>query len=325
MFKKTASLLLVILLLIGTLLIAVVSASAADTDTATEAATDTATEAATEQEAIADPSPTANVIYFDPVASGWQDYDTIGFHIWEIDDDAFKGYFWGEKKQKGAPASDGRWYYDLDAADLTIRQGKQYGVIFYAINDGVIAQQTYNLIFGTACIGKTAACEGTIYENPEDSHKTTQAAFWENSIDPKVYGPELQISSIGTVVGTCCPASTTPYELFVDFLHNTLQNARIYSDKSDQKLLDDIGAAIGLTRSDVEKAINENGVKVDWDREKSTLPDDEKPTEAATAAPQSDDVPKSPQTGTDATVVILMMIAAAAGFCIASKKLRKSR
>lgn len=324
MFKKATSLILVALLLIGTLAVSMIAASAADTDADTDVATEAVTESATEGNA--DPSPNANVIFFDPTGSGWEDFDAIGFHVWEIDDDAFNGYFWGEKKQKGSKASDGKWYYDFDAAQLTLREGKQYGVIFYAIKDGATAQQTYNLIFSTECFGKTASCEGTIYENPEDSHKTTQAAFWEDGVDATVYGPELQITSIGNVVGTCCPASTTPYELFVNFLHNTLQNARIYSGKTDQQLLDDLGNALGMTRSDVEKAIDENGVDVKWDREKSSLPDDAPPVEAPTSAETvSPDTPKSPQTGADATpIVILTVLAAAAGVCIASKKLRRS-
>ena len=325
MCKKVTSLLLVMMMLIGILALSAITAGAEDVE-ATESATDAATNAATDapEPVIADPDSSVKVIYFDPTGSGWEGYEKIGFHIWEIDDDAFKGYFWGDEKQFGAQASDGRWYYDLDAAKLTIKKGKQYGVIFYAVVDGKPENQTYNLIFGTECIGKTAACEGTIYENPENSEKTTQAAFWEKSIDATVYGPELQISSIGTVVGTCCPASTTPTELFENFLHNTLQNARIYSGKTDQALLDDIAAALGLSRSDVEDAINENGLDVDWDREKSSLPDDGKEEETAAPTEAPKDVPKSPQTGADMTVIVmLLLLTAAAGIVIAGKKLHQ--
>ncbi|MBR1533448.1 MAG: hypothetical protein IJ639_03720, partial [Ruminococcus sp.] len=170
MFKRITALLIIAMLLAGMISVTVITASAEETEAATEEATQAATEA--EIAETADPSPTANVIYFDPVGSGWVEYDAIGFHIWSIDDAAFNGYFWGEKSQKGALASDGRWYYDFDAAKLTIQKDKQYGVIFYAIKDGAVTTQTYNLIFGSECIGKTAACEDTIYENPEDSHKT---------------------------------------------------------------------------------------------------------------------------------------------------------
>lgn len=323
MYKKATRLFLIMILLIGILSLSSITAGAEDVGS-TEPSTESATETPTTQ--IADPDPSAKVIYFDPNGSGWEGYEKIGFHIWEIDDDAFNGYFWGDEKQFGAQASDGRWYYDLDAAKLTIKKGKQYGVIFYAVVDGKPANQTYNLIFGDPCIGKTAACEGTIYENPENSEKTTQAAFWEKSIDATVYGPELQISSIGTVVGTCCPASTTPYKMFEDFLHNTLQNARIYSGKTDQALIDDIAAALKLSRFDVEEAIIENGLDVEWDKNKSSLPDDGSeetvaPTEKATEAEK--DTPKSPQTGADMTVIVMMLMLAAAGIIISGKKLRQ--
>lgn len=319
MCKKAISLILVVMMLIGIIALSAVTAGAEDIDV-TEAATEAATEAPAPE--ASDPAPDAKVIYFDPDGSGWEGYEKIGFHIWEIDDDAFKGYFWGDEKQFGAQASDGRWYYDLDAAKLTIKKGKQYGVIFYAVVDGKPTNQTYNLIFGDACIGKTAACEGTIYENPENSKKTTQAAFWETGIDATVYGPELQISSIGTVVGTCCPASTTPYQMFENFLHNTLQNARIYSGKTDQALLDDIAAALGLSRTDVENAIEENGLDVDWDRDKSSLPDDSQQEETAAPTEAPKDVPKSPQTGADMTLIVMLLMLAAAGIVIAGKKVK---
>ncbi len=328
MLKKVIGIFLAVLLIAA---IPMISAHAEETLPSTEPATGDVTEAATEAvpepstEAVIAPADGANVIYFDPEGSGWKDYEAIGFHIWEIDDDAFTDYSWGSRQQVGKQAPDGRWYYDLDAAKLKIRKGKQYGVIFYAIENAVPTSQTYNLIFGSDCIGKTAACEGTIYENPENSHKTTQAAFWEKGVDPKVYGPELQISSIGTVVGVCCPASTTPLDMFVDFLHNTLQNARIYAGKSDQQLIDDIGAALGLKRDEVEEAIIETGLDIDWDFDKSHLPyeakeveETEQPTEVS-----DDNVPKSPNTGGDAALYILIVLAAAAaGLFLSVKKLR---
>ena len=279
------------------------------------------TESATEAPASV---PGENTIYFDTEGSGWTDYDVIGFHIWAINDDTFVGYNWNEPQQEGKPGTDGKWFYDLDAAGLKLIKGKQYGVIFYAKKNGEAGNQTYNLIFGTPCIGHTAACEGTIYENPENSNKTTQAAFWDGKIDPAVYGPELQISSIGTVVGTCCPAGSTPYLLFENFLRNTLQNARIYANLSDQELLDNIAEGLGLSRTEVEEAVIESGMEIEWSRENSTLPDDKEPSSEEAAEAADDSTEKSPKTGGNSVVIVtLLMLTAAAGIILARKQLSK--
>ena len=214
----------------------------------------------------------ANTISFDANATGWRNYDYIAFHIWAIDDNSFSGYDWGGKRQRGKDDDgDYVWTYDLDAAGLTIQPGCQYCVIFYSSTGA----QTYNLLFGSECLGHTAYCDGTTYENPEDSNKTAQAAFWSGGIDSSVYGPELKISSIGTVVGTCCPSNTTPYKMFVEFLINTLSNARQFSGKDDQTLIDDICKGLGIGKVDCKKAIAETGVSVAWDESKSSLAGDE--------------------------------------------------
>lgn len=323
MLKRIFSLTVVLILAMSLTALAVHAEETEPTEAFVEEVTEAPTDDVAEVAPI-EPVAGANSIFFDPAGSGWEGYDVIGFHIWEIDDDTFVGYNWGDKEQQGTLDLDGKWFYDLDAANLKVRKGKQYGVIFYAKKADEVTDQTYNLIFGTPCIGHTAACEGTIYENPENSQKTTQAAFWDNEIDPAVYGPELQISSIGTVVGTCCPAGMTPYELFENFLHNTLQNARIYAGKDDQQLLDDTAAGLGLSRSEVEKAIIENGLAIEWVKEKSTLPDDSVDV-ALTATESADNEPteKSPKTGNSSVVLLIscMMIAAAAGIILARKQL----
>ena len=179
---------------------------------------------------------------------------------------------WGGKKQNGTNEGDGIWSYDTTKVG-TIKPGCQYAVIFYAKKSSAASgQQTYNLLFGSDCLGKTAVCDGTIYENPEDSNKTTQAAFWGGDTDPSLYGPQLMVTSIGNVVGTCCPASITPFGLFEFFLNERLANARAFSDKDDQALIDDAAAALGLELEDVVTALEETGVAVEGDEDASPLP-----------------------------------------------------
>ena len=208
------------------------------------------------------------IISFDTNTAGWGSFNWVAFHIWAIDDEDFTGFDWGAKKQRGSDEDgDGVWSYDLAAAGLELKEYCDYAVIFYNDNGA----QTYNLLFGMECYGHTASCDGIVYENPEDSNKTTQAAFWEG-IDPNEYGPELKITSIGNVVGTCCPISTSVFEMFTNFINNTMDNARTYSGRTDQEIIDNIAIGLELTLEEVVELFNENSFDVVWDAEASTVP-----------------------------------------------------
>lgn len=297
MFKKFLSLALVLMLVMGMAAIAAsaaqveISENAADTPAAVgaEGAADTGADGGAETGAD-------SKIYFDTNGTGWNNFDLIAFHIWAIDDDSFTGFDWGGKKENGTDEGNGIWSYDIASKIAPLQDGKQYCVIFYSKIGGSAAMQTYNLLMGTPCLGKTAACDGTTYENPEDSNKTALAAFW-GGVDAATYGPELKITSIGNVVGTCCAASTSPYAMFVDFLTNTLPNARTFSGKDDQKLLDDTAAALGLGQDLIKKAIAETGADVKWEEAKSEAPSESDPE--ATQKGDGTQDPEAPATDGD--------------------------
>ncbi|WP_405343780.1 dockerin type I repeat-containing protein, partial [Ruminococcus sp.] len=113
--------------------------------------------------------------------------------------------------------------------------------------------------------------------------KKTIAAFWRD-MDATKYGPVLQISSIGNVVGTCPEAGKTPESIFTDFLTvvdsetgtTTYANAYHYmvesGRKTDQQLIDDIGAGLGLNKDQVQAAFTDNEVETTWSYDASTLP-----------------------------------------------------
>ena len=184
---------------------------------------------------------------------------------------------WGGKKLNGTDEGDGIWSADPAAKGMDIKEGEQYKIIFTGAGN-----QTYDLIFDTTCYGHVAYCDDTIYENPVDSSKQTRAAFWKD-MDATKYGPVLQISSIGTVVGTCPEEGKTPLTIFEDFLTNTLANARTYmvdtGKKTEQQLIDDIGEGLGLTKDDVAASIASTDTESTWSADASALP--------AAAAPET--------------------------------------
>ena len=161
-------------------------------------------------------------LYFDLSSTGWElgAKDKVGFYVFS--NEHGEELPWGGKKLNGTDEGDGIWSYDPAAKGMNIIPGEQYKIIFTGAGN-----QTYDLIFDTTCYGHVAYCDDTIYENPVDSSKQTRAAFWKD-MDATKYGPVLQISSIGTVVGTCPEEGKTPVTIFEDFLTNNLANARTY-------------------------------------------------------------------------------------------------
>ena len=247
---------------------------------ATTAPETTAPETEATEAAPTEPAPEldSTKLYFDASTTGWElgSKDKIGFYVFGKDGELLP---WGGKKLNGTDEGNGLWSYDPAAKGMDIKEGEQYKIIFTGAGN-----QTYDLIFDTTCYGHIAYCDGTEYENPVDSSKKALAAFWKD-IDAAKYGPVLQVSSIGNVVGTCPEEGKTPYTIFKDFLNNTLENAREFvvtpGTKTEQQLIDDIGAGLGLEKKDVADAIAETGVESTWDAATSTLPG-EVPTDAPT-------------------------------------------
>ena len=199
-----------------------------------------------------------NELYFDATTTGWQNYKKIFCHIWVYGGESF--YAWQSKAEACTDKDgDGIWTYDLDAKGVSLEADTLYAVVFSNEN----GLQTYNLLFDSTVLGDTAYCDDTYYENPEDSSKTAQAAFWRGQ-DATVFGPEMCITSIGNVVGTCLPRVFDKKDMFVDFLVNKLENARIYSGKSDQRLIDDILLKLDLYNSEAKELVQSSGVIVDW-------------------------------------------------------------
>lgn len=245
-------------------------------------------------------------IYFE-LPSNWNNVKKVFCHVWPYGGDPF--FNWQSKKE--SCVDEGNGIYSYDTTKLNGFGAGTYCVIFSADT----GMQTYDTLFGTACLGDTVYCDGTTLENPEDSSKTCIAAYWKNQ--PKnVYGPVLAITSIGNIVGSC--AAESGADMFTAFITGPkLGNARTYSGKTDQAIIDDAATALGLGQDTVEKLIKESGVTdIAW-------------AKAESAAPEKDDASKVPSnpaataTGQETTIVyiaIAMMLASAAVVFFARKK-----
>ena len=214
-----------------------------------------------------EPEPATDVLYFDANVSGWTDFTKVYCHIWAYGGDAF--FSWQSKKEACTDEDgDGIWTYDLAAKGVELEVGEYYLCIF-SNNKGT---QIYNLLFDSTVLGDTAYGVDNVYENPEDSSKSAQVGFWKGQ-DPKVFGPQMCITSIGNVVGTCIYPGTTAFEMFEDFISDFgwVENVRIYSGKTDQQIVDDIANALGLSISEVAGLIFDYESIVGWNAEDSTI------------------------------------------------------
>lgn len=257
MLKKSLSILLAVLMVVSTLAIGVVSVSADIVEQPTYKFT-----------------PEDGKLYFDVANTGWTmgTKNKVAFRVYDGDIPDGVDY-WGSKKVIGTKVAGEDTVYEIDLKEkvgLEFTPGIQYKIIFVRTEGSNWTDQCYDLFMTSDCLGHVAYGDQNIkYENPVDSSKTTIAAFWYG-MDPAEYGPVLQVSSIGNVVGTCPAAGQTPYDVFVDFItlvdekmgSTKLVNARKYTvdshKKTEQEMIDDIGAGLGLTKDDVKQAFEDN-------------------------------------------------------------------
>lgn len=245
-----------------------------------------------------------NKIYFE-VPSDWQNFNVVYCHIWVYGGDSLAN--WQSKKEKCVDEGNGVWSYDLSKVG-GLEAGQYYGVIFSLD----IGAQTYDALMGAACIGDTLYCNDTVYENPEDSSKTCRAAFWKNTPG---FGPVMQITSIGNLIGTTLVPGETAEGLFNKFLTGKLDNARQYSGKTDQAIIDDMATGLGLSQAQVKELIDASELTIDWKMEESKAPETEKPIDPGNGGAVS-----SGQEMTVVFIALATMIAAAGVILVARKK-----
>ena len=243
-------------------------------------------------------------LYF-RVPSDWNNYKKIFCHIWPYGGEALAN--WQSKKETCTDEGNGVFSYDPSKVG-----GLSAGVTYCVIFSADTGMQTYDAVMSTACLGDTLYCDGTKFENPEDSSKTALSARWKNNT---AYGPVKAVTSIGNIVGETYVQA--PADMFTTFLTKKLDNARQYAGKDDQKLVDDTAGALGLGQETVAKLIKDSGVSVAWDAAKSTLAKED------SAAAKNPTLVGTGQEMTVVYVAVAMMIAAAGVVLFARKKATK--
>ena len=83
----------------------------------------------------------------------------------------------------------------------------------------------------------------------------------------------MVITSLGNVIGTCVPTTTTAQGILEAWLANAakIDNVRTYTGKTDQQIIDDIAEGLGLTAAEAADAIANTEAVVDWNEEDSLI------------------------------------------------------
>lgn len=184
-------------------------------------------------------------IYF-KVPADWTNYKKVFCHIWAYGSDTPLANWQAKKEACSATDTEGVYAYDISKVG-----GLEADTVYCVIFSLDTAQETYTTLMSTDCYGDTLYCDDTYYENPVDSNKTSRAAFWENH-DATEFGPLMQFTSLGNLVGTCMAPGATAESLIIDFITNgTLDNALEYSGKTAEEILNGLAESLGLTNEEL--------------------------------------------------------------------------
>ena len=284
MFKKFLSLLLAVMMVVSVMAVGVVTSTAATSEGF---------------------KPESTKIYFDVDGTGWTmgAKDKIAFYMaggdFDTEANPTKPAAWGAKKLIGTATTGETGIFEIDPVaklGYQFTPGVQYKVIFAKVTGANWGDQTCSLFFTTDCFGHVAYSDGTEMENDVDSTKKSKTVYWRD-IDPEENGPVLAITSIGNVVGSCVEQGKTKYTLLQEFFAEEkkdfngktgYQNAHSYKCeidpsspgyKTEQKLIDDIGAGLGLSKDEVKAVLEEEDVVAklkdlacSWSYDDSVLP-----------------------------------------------------
>ena len=257
MFKKIASIALAAMMIGSTAVVV----GAAEKEEAVAAADDSSAVAAADESAVgadegSEATGAGSKIYFDASSSGWNNYKKIYFYLYDHANGEI--ITWGSKKGMMTDEGSGIWSFDLSDKGITI--GTDYGCIF----TGDWNMQTCDLILGPDSVGDTAYCTGNKVENNVDSNKKSDEVKWKSG----KYGNPKCVTSIGNVIGDAYWSTDTAYSVLVKFLSSTgkdgIDNAKNFTGKTDQQVIDDTAKALGLSDEEVTKAIAESGRTFDW-------------------------------------------------------------
>ncbi len=225
--SKVLSLVLAGAMAFSTASVSALSVSAAETDTKiyfefpTEYWADAVPEGGLTTSVKADGTPVSTV--------------TVFAHTWAVAGDSeYKSVSFQSRKEMCTYEGDGIYSYDPGKKlGFSMKDGADYAVIFSTLKGS--GYQTCNITMGTPCYGDTVVCTGETTENTQNSQIADWRGVWKNNDN---FGPKLEITSTGRVVGEIAPTSVTKEEMVATFLFDfAVKNANIIDAEDVQKVM----------------------------------------------------------------------------------------
>lgn len=237
--KKTVSVILTLVMMLGIMAVGMVQAGAEIT-------------------------PGDTKMYFE-IPEGWADATAKNpyyCHIWDPATGVNFATF-GAKAEKCTIVNTRLVSYDVDAKlKGKILEDTTYGMVF-----GTQANQTYNAYFDRTCLGDTAYVDvETTFINPEDSTKLCSPLYFKTVA---AGGPARAITNMGLVQGTAYLSGQTDVDLFKTFMtpnatsgKSYYDNALVLSDYKDcQSLIEYVyGQLNNVTYADIAEYLPEEFV-----------------------------------------------------------------
>ena len=168
-------------------------------------------------------------------ADGLSSKVTVFAHTWAVAGDSeYKSVSFQSRKEMCTYEGDGIYSYDPGKKlGFSMKDGADYAVIFSTLKGS--GYQTCNITMGTPCYGDTVVCTGETTENTQNSQIADWRGVWKNNSD---FGPKLEITSTGRVVGEIAPTSVTKEEMVATFLFDfAVKNANIIDAEDVQKVM----------------------------------------------------------------------------------------
>ncbi|MEE1061653.1 MAG: hypothetical protein UH080_07530, partial [Ruminococcus sp.] len=168
-------------------------------------------------------------------ATGIDKTVTVYAHTWAVAGDSeYASVGFQTRKEMCTYEGDGIYSYDPGSKLKTpMKEGADYAVIFSTLKGS--GYQTCNITMGYDCYGDTVVCTGETSENTQNSQIADWRGIWKNNPN---YGPKLEITSTGRVVGEVAPTSVSKEQLVATFLFDfAVKNANIIDAEDVQKVM----------------------------------------------------------------------------------------
>ena len=150
------------------------------------------------------------------------------------------------------PLTSADWEPILSEFTSPLKEGWDYGIIFYSDNTANVRHQTCDMTMSTDCVGKTINVpEDKTRMNTMDSEKQDYYAAWTDPAIAEDYGPRSLIDSIGNLSDGKFPHNQPKALMIADKLYDPAFKMKVNAKYFTTERLNELEAELGVTAREV--------------------------------------------------------------------------